>query len=302
MGEFIPWYQDETGEWKMRDKQTYQSMMAWTEAEAVYYSDVLIPQMIGIERFESIINPDNNPAIISVARALQDMNISNEDARQYIIEIERDGTMPEAITTHPKYKQYRSVFIERMLRFHLLDAYQAGFEYDWWIKHQETAEVMLRFATTSNVPSEFVEGFETSIHLYRSYQEGFNPLRAEMAQILNIDIRVLALKMSYVLDSGVTTRAKELIKIELNTLERIFHEVRTAMTRVTDTSKSVSNLQAFVCMKRARKEVQDIQETFLQSDSPMLRGLSHDARTSLHDQVLPYFKPYEHISPSETNV
>ena len=73
MGEFVPWYIDDSGKMQIHDKDTYQKMMAWTEAEAVYYSDVVTPNFIGIERFESIINPKNDPKIISLGRAFRDM-------------------------------------------------------------------------------------------------------------------------------------------------------------------------------------------------------------------------------------
>ena len=46
MGEFIPWYRDADGNMRIRDKDTYIQMMAWTEAEAVYYSDVVTPNFV----------------------------------------------------------------------------------------------------------------------------------------------------------------------------------------------------------------------------------------------------------------
>ena len=62
-------------------------MMAWTEAEAVYFSDVITTHMVGIERFEEIINPTQNPNIVSLGRAFRDLEISNEDARQCLIDL-----------------------------------------------------------------------------------------------------------------------------------------------------------------------------------------------------------------------
>ena len=34
-----------------------------------------------------------------------------------------------------------------------------------------------------------------------SYKEGFNPMRAQFARMINVDIRMLALKIAYVMDS-----------------------------------------------------------------------------------------------------
>lgn len=146
-------------------------MMAWTEAEAVFFSDVVTPQMVGIERFEKIINPGNNPEIISLGRAFRDMKISDEVARSCIIEIERDGTIPDILKNHPRFQEFKNLFVDRMLRFHVLDEYQAGFEYEWWKKHENVARVMLRFATTSNDPKEFVKSFDASTKTLEKYHE-----------------------------------------------------------------------------------------------------------------------------------
>ena len=146
-------------------------MMAWTEAEAVYYSDVVTPNFIGIERFEQIINPHNNPDIISLARAFRDMNISHEDARQYLIEIERDGILPDAIKNNPQFNDFKELFVMRMLRFHVLDYYQASFEYKWWTEHKNVAEVMLQFGITHNNPEIFAQGFDTSNDMLTHYRE-----------------------------------------------------------------------------------------------------------------------------------
>jgi hypothetical protein len=146
----------------IHDEDIYKRMMAWTEAEAVYYSDVVTPGFIGIERFDQIINPDNDPKIISLARAFRDMQISSEDARQCLIQIERDGIISDVIKNNPRFHEFEKLFVTRMLRFHVLDYYQAGFEYAWWKKHQNVAEVMLRFGITHNNPEIFTEGFDKS--------------------------------------------------------------------------------------------------------------------------------------------
>lgn len=103
MGEFIPWYRDESGTLRIHDEATYTRMMAWTEAEAVYYSDVVTPGFVEIERFEQIINPKGNPEIISLGRAFRDMDFTGEEARACLIEIERDGTLPERLKNHPRF-------------------------------------------------------------------------------------------------------------------------------------------------------------------------------------------------------
>jgi hypothetical protein len=171
MGEFIPWYRDADGNMQIQDKDTYIQMMAWTEAEAVYYSDVVTPNFVGIERFEQIINPNKKPDIISLGRAFREMGISGPDARQVLIEIERDGVISDMVKNNAKFPEFKELFVGRMLRFHVLDAYQAGFEYAWWQSHEHVAGVMLRFGITHNDPDRFVAGFDESIEMLDVYKE-----------------------------------------------------------------------------------------------------------------------------------
>ena len=94
-----------------------------------------------------------------------------ETARQVILEIERDGIIPDIVKSSEKFHEFRNLFIHRMIRFHVLDYYQAGFEYEWWKSHAHVAEVMLRFGITNNNPEEFVHGFDSSKSMLDSYKE-----------------------------------------------------------------------------------------------------------------------------------
>lgn len=297
MGEFIPWYRDKDGSLQIRDKDTYIRMMAWTEAEAVYYSDVVTPGFIGIERFEEIINPKNDPKIISLGRAFRDMGVSGPDARRALIEIERDGVIPDMIKNNTRFSEFNELFVGRMLRFHVLDAYQAGYEYEWWQSHEHVAEVMLRFGITHNDPDIFVAGFDQSIEMLAVYKEGFNPLRAELARMINIDIRTLALKIAYVMDcSQGNPQIQSWANKYLDDLESSQALLREAMARVRDTNTSVTNLHAYQLIAPVRASIESIRSTIQQPG--FIIGLSPEQKTAFRDRIFPYFKPYESLDPS----
>lgn len=193
------------------------------------------------------------------------MDISGPDAREALVQIERDGIIPDSIKNNPKFPEFKELFVGRMLRFHVLDAYQAGFEYAWWKSHEHVAEVMLRFGITHNDPDRFVAGFDESIEMFDVYKEGFNPLRAELVRMINIDIRTLALKIAYVMDySQGNPDIQSWANRHLDELESSQTLLRGAMARVRDTNTSVTNLQAYQLIAPIRAGIESIRSTIQQ--------------------------------------
>jgi hypothetical protein len=119
-----------------------------------------------LERFEKIIGGE------SVATSFHALGIyDNETIRTMIIQIERDGYIPDEIMQHPAYEHARKNIIARLLRFHYMDKTQAAAQYDQWKKIPHVAKTALRFCRTISDLTAFEERMDSYHAMIEQYDE-----------------------------------------------------------------------------------------------------------------------------------
>jgi hypothetical protein len=147
---FVPLVKtDNSGELSICSFEEYMKAVAGNECEAVWYSDVLIPEEFGIDRAEQIFNGD------SVARAFAELGIEKSESREIIREIELYGRIPEEVRTHQLFGRFKNVFIGRLLRYHVMDTDNSKSMYAYWAEHLDIAKVMEDFCDVFSSVEEY---------------------------------------------------------------------------------------------------------------------------------------------------
>ncbi len=250
LGDFVPYKITEEGTLTSIDLQTYQRAKCGNECEAVYFSDVIMPELFGIDRAEKIFGGN------SVAGAMLSLGIHTEEAREAIVKIEREGIIPKKIINHQNFEKYRDVFIGRLLRFHVLDREKTKKDYEEWIKHPEVGKVALQFCNAYNNLQEYESTFSKTLDHLLHYSEGTNPLKAEIARTINVDIRITALNLAYV---------KEYL-LENERKEDSLHNQKNQETQITLRIKKINEIdehinllkEAYLNLLEIKKNIQDI--------------------------------------------
>ncbi len=263
LGDFVPYKITNKGTLTSIDLQIYQRAKCGNECEAVYFSDVLMPEHFGVNRAEKLFGGN------SVAGAMNALEITQEEARNAIISIEREGIIPKKIINHKNFEKYRDVFIGRLLRFHVLDREKTKRDYEEWMKHPEVGKTALQFCNAYNNVEEYESTFSKTLDQLLSYSEGTNPLKAEISRTINMDIRITALNLAYMKEYLLENVKLENTKLECEKIENKISKNEKVENTESENIKLEKEIQtldihlellkrSYDCLLDTKKRIEDI--------------------------------------------
>jgi hypothetical protein len=280
LGGVVPFERSSTGEFLLDDTgkpvlmsfDRFRKAVSLLECEAVWFSDVVIPNRYGRDALEKLFGGK------SVAGAFAALGIPEDEARYIIRDIERDGVLPERLLRHPRYAEYRDVFEDRLLRFHIMDTLQLEKLYDFWRHNPRVAREAVRFfERTHSDPTAYFEAVERSLIELRHLPEGNNPFQATVAKAINTDVRTTALQLAFYAQQVETTgrpRAADAISAITAQLEAL-KSAEVQLVQIRDQIQSVDPTAANLRLFRRYRSI------MTQSVGPSVafaRAMAHDER------------------------
>lgn len=266
----------------------YMRATCGNECEAVWYSDVLIPEEFGVDKAEQIFNGD------SVARAFGELGISTDDARNVIREIELEGKIRDDVKNHPLFGRFKGVFINRLLRYHIMDTESNKVMYEYWKQNLDLAQVMEDFCDVFSSVEEYEQYYKDTIIRIMNYTEGVNPLRAYLSHMLNVRIRLLALKFAYARHELKDHALKNEITDHLENMKEVYKEIKESKKQLMSIDPTKKNKQII-------RRVRELEETVVIASEKYLESLIKNEtlpsflRKDLQDRTVPFFEPFAEL-------
>lgn len=254
LGDVVPYAYDDQGRLALVPFDDYRALASAQECRAVWYSDVLIPHIIGFEKAREIFGSP------STAEAFDRLGISKEEAYGVILSIERDGVIPQNVLRHSEFGQYKSLFVDRMLRYHFMDAAQIHLVYEFWMERPELVSHVLDFSDTYTATSAYTDSFEVLLRRLEdpSTTDGYNSLREVVSALRNTELRSLALRLAVYKDILIRLKpsgwkeAEATITDCLATVKIAYDELEKRGDRIVNTDANDANFIAFVYERAVR--------------------------------------------------
>lgn len=254
LGDVVPYVYDAQGLLKGVALEDYAALASAQECRAVWYSDVLIPHIIGFEKAREIFGSP------STAEAFDELGISKEEAHEIILSIERDGVIPQSLLRHAKFGKYKSLFVDRMLRYHFMDTEQIRLVYEFWIERPELVRHVLAFTDTHTASRDYIDSFEEVFDYLKDSRspDGYNPLKEALSALRNTELRSLALRLAvysdilHRLQPSQSDQAVAQIESCLATMKIAYDELGRRGRQVSNIESSELNFSAFVYAREVR--------------------------------------------------
>jgi 8-oxo-dGTP pyrophosphatase MutT (NUDIX family) len=288
----------ENGEIEMHSFEDYFEAIGGNECHAVWYSDVIMPEEFGIAEAESIFSGD------SVASAFLALDMDEEQAREAIRTIELRGEIPKEMLDHPNFERYRDVFIDRLLKYHVLDHENTKGVYEYWEQHPFVLKTAARFCNAFTDLAQYEHHYLSTLDDIRAYTEGLNPLRAHLSRTANVRIRLSAMRLA-VLHEHLTSRnieggQPEQIVQHLDELAHAYEEINAMRQKVEDVDPSPEHLEMLERLEEWERGLFSEGDRLAESIIADRTIFTEFEATMIGDRILPFFESFH--SPSKQEV
>lgn len=151
------------------DFEDYYLGNSGNECDAVNFSDVLLPSVLGYEECQEIFGA------LPIGKALEMLGVDGGMARKVIFQVEQEGRLPSFIVNHPAYDEVRSVLVGRLLRYNTLDRHHLKMMYESGVNQPEVFEVLYRTRPVFCDAAAHIKNFEETIRKMEDYPEEETP-------------------------------------------------------------------------------------------------------------------------------
>ncbi len=307
IGSMIPFFSDKNkqiiydanGQPKPQLESEYGEAYRENEAEAGFFSHYDLPRLIGLEDAKIVLG------FQPLSKVFDDLGITDrEEARQAFRMIEFDRLIPEKILSAPAYQnpEIRTAILQLLKLARIFDCHMEQL-YPHWLKYPKVAQAALDFSETIvTTLSDHLNSFRHSWDKTLENPEGFNPFKTHIAQFINTEIRMPALRLAYVHEllteqskhdeSGDTKISDTLAQIDLQLANLLanYKKFITARNNCNSLDYTIENLATLRMLNR----FQATQTSAI--DALYSRALSHlpsDLQASLVGRELPFFPRLE---------
>ncbi|MBK6690023.1 MAG: hypothetical protein IPG45_36490 [Deltaproteobacteria bacterium] len=290
LSEYLPFELAPDGELRWRPIEDYLQANCAAECNAVWYSDVVLPRRYGHQATEETFGG------ISVGRAFELVGCDEQQARQAIESIELLGVIPERILRHPEFEGLRGIFVDRLLKYHVMDALQTRVLYRTWQENPELAKVAARFGEHHADLTAYQRQFTENLERILNYAEGANPLKAQLTKVMSFDLRTTALRLAYVKQlvsahqgdghQGVLDQLDRAI----DGLHRAWQTLRPLAAGVRDAEPSPENLRALEVLRSIQAGPLAQAEALYGDVAKSAVWLAPEQRQKLEGRLLPHFE------------
>ncbi|HYD93236.1 MAG TPA: hypothetical protein VEB18_02140 [Candidatus Paceibacterota bacterium] len=281
----------EDGTPELHSFEDYFEAIGGNECHAVWYSDVIMPNEFGVKEAEAIFGGH------SVAGAFAALGFTDEEARETIRSIELKGVVPKRLLEHPEFETFRGVFISRLLKYYVLDYANTAGVYEYWEKHPFVLMTAARFCNAFTDLKEYEQHYLSTLDAIRDYTEGLNPLRAHLARVSNLRIRLSAMRLAVLYEhlgsrAPSDSRLQEIVTL-LDQLEAAYKELTALRETVADVDRSPKHLAMLTRLSELESGLFTKAGTLAQGIITDERVFSREESATLGERVLPFFEPFQ---------
>lgn len=263
----------------------YQDSPNFNEVDALTFSEVVIPTLYGVKRFEEEIGTP------CVAGLLEGAGIYDFDEQREAVRLmATEGVIPDEVVSFlargGNFARYERLLHERLVGFYVRDVLNnVPAMYQAWTALPEVAEVAIRMgARAYNDPHVEAETFRERLTAATDRTSSVNQLQAAISSTRTQDIYRVALDIAYVVhlasehaDPVARERVVAEAREQIAALIEAHDTLSDLLPEIRDTERSERNLSAFSRLRAIQADVCKPAAAFLQSciEDPAVVGAAN---------------------------
>jgi len=250
----LPFTTEANGELVEVPPEQYSDRIMKNEIDAVMFSEVILPELYGIDQFE------DESGDRTIAGLFREAGISDPLEQRAAIEAALlDGEIVEKVVSVLKEKpglveRFDSVIREKYLGYYVRDTLKnCRTQYDFWTKNTEVARAAIDFGSPAFTESgdaelSFSQRAERLVYGAdgRFQSTGFNSLSSYLSRLKTQDIYLLSLRLAYISQNlSVKEPLREKVSEMLKNLKSAFSRLSECLEAVSGIEASEKNIRIF---------------------------------------------------------
>lgn len=314
--ELIPFKFDEQGKLKLDDSGRpqmitvgeYINFVRALEAEANYNSDFLATREVGIQLAREL-----TPKRAVVYESFAKLAMLDDEVRAALHEIEVNGRIPKVILDSPHFNdpEFRKVFVNRFLYYHVLDEFQAKIAYDAWKRYPRLAEIAVNFRGFTPFSEDFLDNYLERLSELHEYPEGINNLKSAISRCQNVELKLLAMNIGFYREllNEQSSRGQEEAAALLREATLQIESLIAANIKLSGLKREINtpelcerNVNAMLSLEEIQQDVVAPAKAFLENLRDQEKFFPNAKFGDLKARIFPFLKPPATFNPEDVEV